>query len=39
VFGREQREDLIAFLRSLTDDPLLRDPRFANPWQTGASAQ
>lgn len=27
-----QREDLMAFLQSLTDDELLRDPRFANPW-------
>ncbi len=28
----EQRSDLIAFLESLTDDALLRDPRFADPW-------
>ncbi|MEO6238505.1 MAG: hypothetical protein ABIQ52_16025 [Vicinamibacterales bacterium] len=28
----EQQSDLIAFLQSLTDDALLRDPRFANPW-------
>ena len=27
-----QRSDLLAFLRSLTDQPLLEDPRFANPW-------
>jgi cytochrome c peroxidase len=27
-----QRADVVAFLRSLTDEPLLRDPRFANPW-------
>ena len=27
-----QRADLIAFLRSLTDEELLKDPRFANPW-------
>ena len=27
-----QRADLIAFLESLTDGPLLRDPRFASPW-------
>jgi cytochrome c peroxidase len=27
-----QRADLVAFLRSLTDEPLLRDARFANPW-------
>jgi hypothetical protein len=34
----EQRDDLIAFLRALTDEPLLHDRRFANPWKTGASA-
>jgi cytochrome c peroxidase len=27
-----ERSDLVAFLKSLTDDQLLRDPRFANPW-------
>jgi cytochrome c peroxidase len=27
-----QRADVIAFLRSLTDESLLSDPRFANPW-------
>ena len=27
-----QRDDLVAFLKSLTDEPLLTDPRFANPW-------
>jgi cytochrome c peroxidase len=27
-----QRSDLIAFLQSLTDEELLRDPRLANPW-------
>ena len=26
------RQDLIAFLQTLTDDALLHDPRFANPW-------
>jgi cytochrome c peroxidase len=26
-----QRADLVAFLQSLTDEELLRDPRFANP--------
>lgn len=26
------RDDLIAFLKSLTDDEVLHDPRFANPW-------
>jgi cytochrome c peroxidase len=26
------REDLIAFLKSLTDDQVIHDPRFSNPW-------
>jgi cytochrome c peroxidase len=29
----DQRDDLLAFLRSLTDEPLLHDPRFSNPWK------
>jgi cytochrome c peroxidase len=32
----EQRDDLIAFLRSLTDEPVLHDSRFSNPWRSGA---
>jgi cytochrome c peroxidase len=28
----QQREDLLAFLRSLTDGEVIRDPRFSNPW-------
>ena len=32
-----QRADLVAFLRSLTDEDLLRDPRFANPWAGAGS--
>jgi cytochrome c peroxidase len=28
----EDRQDLIAFLQSLTDEAVLHDPRFANPW-------
>jgi len=28
----DQRSDLVAFLQSLTDEALLRDPRLANPW-------
>ena len=28
----EQRSDLLAFLHSLTDEALLKDPRFADPW-------
>jgi cytochrome c peroxidase len=27
-----QKRDVIAFLSSLTDDALLHDPAFANPW-------
>lgn len=27
------RADLIEFLKSLTDDAVLHDPRFANPWR------
>jgi cytochrome c peroxidase len=30
--SQAERADLIAFLRSLTDEALLRDPRFSNPW-------
>ncbi len=26
------RADLVAFLQSLTDDAVLRDPRYSNPW-------
>ncbi len=29
----QDRADLIAFLESLTDDAVLHDSRFANPWQ------
>ena len=28
----QNRQDLLAFLRSLTDIELVRDPRFSNPW-------
>ncbi len=28
----DERQDLIAFLQSLTDDALLRDPRWSDPW-------
>jgi cytochrome c peroxidase len=34
----EQREDLLAFLRSLTDDALIHDPRFSNPWTAVAAS-
>jgi cytochrome c peroxidase len=29
----EDRQDLIDFLKSLTDEAVLQDPKFANPWQ------
>ena len=28
-----QKADLVEFLRSLTDQALIQDPRFANPWR------
>jgi len=35
-----QRADLVAFLNSLTDDAVLQDRRFANPWPvSGRSPQ
>jgi len=33
TLSERDREDLIAFLQSLTDDALLHDPRFADPWR------
>jgi cytochrome c peroxidase len=35
----EQRRDLLAFLQSLTDDALLHDPPFANPWPVRTPSQ
>jgi len=32
-FTAQNRADLLAFLRSLTDTDVLHDARFANPWQ------
>jgi cytochrome c peroxidase len=29
----EERADLIAFLRSLTDEKFLTDPRYSDPWK------
>jgi hypothetical protein len=28
----KDRNDLVEFLKSLTDEAVLRDNRFANPW-------
>jgi cytochrome c peroxidase len=36
TLSQQDRGDLIEFLRCLTDDEVIRDPRFANPWP-GAS--
>jgi cytochrome c peroxidase len=33
----DQKADLIAFLNSLTDQDVLHDPRFANPWPNRSS--
>jgi cytochrome c peroxidase len=30
--SQQDRSDLIAFLHTLTDEAVLHDPRFANPW-------
>jgi cytochrome c peroxidase len=30
--SKQDREDLIEFLRSLTDEELLHDSRFSDPW-------
>ncbi len=32
VLSAQDREDLIAFLNSLTDDAVIHDPAFRNPW-------
>ena len=33
ALSAQDRDDLIAFLKSLTDEAVLHDPRFANPWR------
>jgi cytochrome c peroxidase len=30
----DEKRDLVAFLRTLTDSTFLRDPRFSNPWSS-----
>jgi cytochrome c peroxidase len=32
MLTQQDREDLIAFLKSLTDDMVIHDPRFADPF-------
>lgn len=34
-----ERADLLAFLRSLTDESFLTDPRFANPWTAATTTR
>jgi cytochrome c peroxidase len=29
----QEKQDLLAFLKSLTDESLLNDPRFSDPWK------
>jgi hypothetical protein len=33
----QEKADLLAFLRSLTDETLLRNPKLSNPWQPSVS--
>jgi cytochrome c peroxidase len=35
----QEKRDLLAFLRSLTDEKFLTDPRFGNPWQKAAASR
>ena len=35
AFTAEQAADLLEFLRALTDEELLRDRKFGNPWGEG----
>jgi cytochrome c peroxidase len=30
--SKQGREDLIEYLKTLTDDQVIHDPRFSNPW-------
>jgi cytochrome c peroxidase len=34
TLSAQDRDDLVAFLQSLTDEEVLRDPKFGNPWQS-----
>jgi cytochrome c peroxidase len=36
VISRQNREDLIEFLKTLSDNEVIRDPKFANPWSAGS---
>lgn len=35
TLSAREKQDLIAFLQSLTDSTFIRDPKFSNPWPKG----
>jgi cytochrome c peroxidase len=35
----EEKRDLVAFLKSLTDETFLKEPRFSNPWREGPNSE
>lgn len=35
---RQEREDIVSFLRSLTDREFVSDPRFRDPWERQAES-
>jgi cytochrome c peroxidase len=35
----QEKADLLAFLKTLTDETLLASPRFSDPWKTAAAAK
>jgi cytochrome c peroxidase len=37
TLSTQERADLLALLRSLTDSTFLTDPRFGNPWPIGSA--
>lgn len=37
-FSPEEKQSLIAFLKTLTDEKFLSDPKFANPWKNDSAA-
>jgi len=34
----DEKHDLVEFLRSLTDEELLHDPKWSDPWSSGENA-
>ena len=39
TISAEEKQDLIAFLESLTDESFLSDPKFANPWPSRGGSE